>query len=72
MSRSIMMPSATVTAITEPTYTEANRAPNWLTMMAMVPVLVAGPVIRKMSAAPGLNPLATSAAAMGVLAEAQM
>ena len=41
-------------------------------MMAMVPVLVAGPVMRKISAAPGLKPLATSAAAMGVLADAQM
>ena len=42
MSRSIATPSAIVTAITEPTYTEANRAPNWLMMMAMVPVEVAG------------------------------
>ena len=50
----------------------AKREPNWLTMMAMVPVLVAGPVIRNTSAAPGLNPFATKAAAMGVLADAQM
>ena len=41
--------------------------PNWLTTIAMVPVFVAGPVIRNISAAPGLNPLATKAAAIGVL-----
>ena len=51
---------------------DAKRAPNWLTMIAMVPVLVAGPVMRKISAAPGLNPLATRAAAIGVLADAQI
>ena len=41
-------------------------------MMAIVPELVAGPVIRKMRAAPGLSPFATNAAAIGVLPEAQM
>ncbi len=50
---------------------DAKRVPNWLTMIAMVPVLVAGPVMRKINAVPGLTPLATSAAAIGVLAEAQ-
>ena len=38
----------------------------------MVARLVAGPVRRKTSAAPGLTPLATSAAAMGVEPEAHM
>lgn len=69
---STSIPIATVTMITTVTYTDAKRAPNWLAMMAMVPVLVAGPVMRKISAAPGLTPRATSAAAMGVLAEAQI
>ena len=69
---STRMPIATVTTTTTVTYTDAKRVPNWLAMIAMVPVLVAGPVMRKISAAPGLTPRATSAAAMGVLAEAQM
>ena len=51
---------------------DAKRVPNWFMMTVMVPVLVAGPVMRKISAAPGLKPLATSAAAMGVLADAQI
>ena len=38
----------------------------------MVPTLVAGPERRNTSAAPGFSPLRTSAAAIGVEAEAQV
>ena len=38
----------------------------------MVPMFVAGPDSRNTSAAPGLRPLSTRAAAIGVEAEAQV
>ena len=46
------------------------RAPRNRTSMTMLPMLVAGPASRNTSAAPGLSPFITSAAATGVASEA--
>ena len=64
------MPLTKAQPATVTSYTIAVLEPNAFQMVTNEAALVAGPVIRKTSAAPGVNPFSMSAAATGTEAVA--